>query len=138
MTERARRIRAHIDNPILVNETWGEITYLSRLLTADGQRMIFHRKGSVAGAIDAFELVSGDGKFFDRFYVEMYHRHCSKKAPTGYTLLEFVDAITGTSERVASVGSSVFDFDDKQAAKLIGTARRGDNLNGKFLSKMTI
>lgn len=85
-------------NPILVNKTWGEITYLSRLVTADNQRMIFHRAGSVAGAIDAFELVSVDGKFFDVLYVDMYHRHCSKKAPTGYSLLEFVDGITGTSE----------------------------------------
>lgn len=146
-------------NPILVNETWGEITYLSRLLTADNQRMIFHRAGSVAGAIDAFELVSVDGKFFDVLYVDMYHRHCSKKAPTGYSLLEIVDGITGTSEnnpafpaRVEDtlietainmfgapiVSPSVFKFDAKQAAKLIDTARRGDNLSGKILSKMTI
>lgn len=146
-------------NPILVNKTWGEITYLSRLVTADNQRMIFHRAGSVAGAIDAFELVSVDGKFFDVLYVDMYHRHCSKKAPTGYSLLEFVDGITGTSEnnpafpaRVEDtlietainkfgapiVSPSVFDFDDKQAAKLIGTARRGDKLSGKILSKVTI
>lgn len=146
-------------NPILVNETWGEIAYLSRLLTADNQRMIFHRAGSVSGALDVFELVSVDGKFFDVLYVDMYHRHCSKKAPTGYSLLKNVDGITGTSEnnpafpaRVKDtlietainmfgapiVSPSVFKFDDKQAAKLIGTARRGDNLSGKILSKMTI
>ena len=147
-------------NPILVNQTWGEITYLSRLETSDGQRMIFHRIGSVAGALDAFELVSADGKFCDRLYVDMYHRHCSKKAPTGYTLLEFVDGITGTSEnnpafpdRVEDtlietainkfgapiVSPSVFDFDVKQATKLLKSARRGDNsLIGKILSKMTI
>ena len=88
-------------NPILVNETWGEITYLSRLLTTDGQRMIFHRLGSVAGAIDAFELVSEDGKFYDMLYADMYHRHCSKKAPAGYTLLERLDGITGTSEKIS-------------------------------------
>lgn len=85
-------------NPILVNETWGEITYLSRLVTADNQRMIFHRSGSTIGAIDVFELVSVDGKFYDLLFMDMYHRHCSKKAPAGYTLLETLDGITGTSE----------------------------------------
>ena len=59
-------------NPILVNETWGEITYLSRLVTPDGQRMIFHRLGSGAGALDIFELISVDGTFYARLYVDMY------------------------------------------------------------------
>ena len=127
-------------NPILVNETWGEIIYLSRLLTADGQRMIFHRVGSVAGAIDVFELVSENGDFCDRLFVDMYHRHCSKKAPTGYTLLKTVDGITGTSELVSDfpkdicstlvhmairkfgapiVSYSVANFDEEQAAKIL-------------------
>ena len=87
-------------NPILVNETWGEITYLSRLVTTDGQRMIFHRLGSGVGALDIFELVSEGGTFYDRLYVDMYHRHCSKIAPTGYTLLKTLDGITGTSELI--------------------------------------
>ena len=86
-------------NPILVNETWGEITYLSRLVTTDGQRMIFHRVGS-RGALDIFELVSEEGTFYDRLFVDMYHRHCSKIAPTGYTLLKTLDGITGTSEPI--------------------------------------
>lgn len=146
-------------NPILVNETWGEITYLSRLLTTDNQRMIFHRVGSVAGAIDAFELVSVDGKFFDRLFVDMYHRHCSKKAPVGYTLLDKLDGITGTSENNPAfpkrlkeilfqtavnkfgapiVSPAVFEFDKEQALKLIDTARRGDNLEEKILAKTTV
>ena len=146
-------------NPILVNRTWGEITYLSRLVTADNQRMIFHRVGSVEGAIDAFELVSADGKFFDVLYLDMYHHHCSKKAPLGYTLIEFLDGITGTSEnnpdfpeRVKEtlidtainkfgapiVSPAAFHFDGKQAAKLIDVARQGNNLDGKILGKMTI
>ena len=146
-------------NPILVNRTWGEITYLSRLLTANGQRMIFHRVGSIEDAIDAFELVSVDGKFSNVLFVDMYHRHCSKKAPTGYTLLEILDGITGTSEnnpefpaRVKEtlfdtsinkfgapiVSPTVFDFDSDAAAKLLNHARRGNNLGGKILGKMTI
>ena len=146
-------------NPILANRTWGEITYLSRLVTADGQRMFFHRVGSLSGAIDAFELVSGDGKFFDVLFVDMYHHHCSKKSPVGYTLLEFVDGITGTSENNPAfpahvseavfktavnkfgapiVSPSLFDFDRDQAAKLIGKARQANNLNGKIVGKTTV
>ena len=65
-------------------------------MTADNQRMIFHRRGSAIGAGDIFELVSEEGNFF----VDMYHRHCSKIAPTGYTLLKTLDGITGTSESI--------------------------------------
>lgn len=146
-------------NPILVNWTLGEVTYLSRLLTVDNQRMIFHRVGSMEGAIDAFELVSTDGKFFDVLFLDMYHHNCSKKAPTGYTLLKILDGITGTSEnnpdfparfqetlfQTASdkfgapiVSPTVFDFEAEQVAELIETARRGNNLEGKILAKVTI
>ena len=101
-------------NPILVNETWGEITYLSRLLTTDNQRMIFHRLGNKR-AVDIFELVSVDGKFYDILFVDMHHRHCSKKAPAGYTLLDELDGITGTSE-------GLFNFPDKIKVPLLETA----------------
>ena len=146
-------------NPILVNRTWGEITYLSRLVTSDNKRMIFHRVGSMTGAIDAFELVSEDGKFFDVLFVDMYHNHCSKKAPLGYTLLEFLDGITGVSENnpdfpeqisktvfetainkfgAPILSPAVFDFDRDAAAKLIKTARKGNNLDGKILGKIKV
>ena len=132
-------------NPILVNETWGEITYLSRLLTTDGQRMIFHRVGSAIGAVDIFELVSEEGTFYDKLFVDMNHRHCSKIAPTGYTLLKTLDGITGTSERIsdfpnnvcetlvqtaikkfgaAVVSYSVVNFDAEKATKTIETTRQ--------------
>ena len=146
-------------NPILVNRTWGEVTYLSRLTTADGQRMIFHRAGSVADAIDAFELVSEDGKFFDVLYVDMYHYHCSKKAPAGYTLLEISDGITGTSENnpqfpeciletlvhttinkfgAPIVSPAVLKFDRNETAKRIDLSRYDGNLNEKILGRYSI
>lgn len=146
-------------NPILVNETWGEITYLSRLVTTDGQRMIFHRLGSGAGALDIFELVSENGNFCDRIFVDMYHRHCSKKAPTGYTLLEKLDGITGTSETVSMfphqinralsetalykfgatiISASVKNFNVSAAAELLRRARRGDNVDSQIVGRLTI
>lgn len=146
-------------NPILVNRTWGEITYLSRLTTADNHRMIFHRIGSVVGAIDAFELVSVNGKFYDVLYVDMYHNNCSKKAPVGYTLLEFADGITGLSENnpvfpaqmeehifktainkfgAPIVSPTVLEFDSKTATQLINKARQSNNTREKILSKTTV
>ena len=89
-------------NPILVNRSWGEVSYLSRLVRDDGQRMVFHRAGSVEGAIDAFELISIDGKNYDVLYIDMYHRYQSKKAPEGYKLLDFADGITGTSQGISN------------------------------------
>lgn len=127
-----------------MNETWGEITYLSRLVTADGQRMIFHRLGNKR-AVDIFELISEDGKFCDRLFVDMHHRHCSKKAPMGYTLLKTLDGITGTSENVFDfpvdicstlvrtsikkfgavvVSYSVANFDEVEAARTLERARK--------------
>ena len=146
-------------NPVLVNETWGEITYLSRLVTADGQRMIFHRVGSSIGAIDIFELVSEDGKFYDVLFLDMYHLHCSKKAPAGYTLLDELDGITGTSESISFfpkqidhvlsqtalykfggkiVSAAVKNFDREQAAKTIDKARQASNVDGKIVSATTV
>ena len=121
--------------------------------------MIFHRLGSGVGALDIFELVSENGNFYDRLFVDMYHRHCSKKAPTSYTLLRTLDGITGTSEYIDDfpddvcamlvkkainkfgapiVSSDAADFNFNEAAKLIDTVRRGNSLDGKILGKMTI
>ena len=121
--------------------------------------MIFHRAGSVADAIDAFELVSEDGKFFDVLYVDMYHYHCSKKAPAGYTLLEISDGITGTSENnpqfpeciletlvhttinkfgAPIVSPAVLKFDRNETAKRIDLSRYDGNLNEKILGRYSI
>lgn len=146
-------------NPILVNETWGEIAYLSRLVhEEDDQRMIFHRLGSTFDGIDIFELVSENGKFYDVLYVDMYHRHCSKKAPYGYHLLETLDGITGTSEFCAYfpnrlenilsqtalfkfggsiVSKAIKNFDEKQAAVTVEENRKKANSANKIVSKLT-
>lgn len=146
-------------NPILVNRTLGELTYLSRLVREDsGQRMIFHRLGSLELGIDLFELVSEDGEFYDLLYVDMYHHHCSQKAPKGYQLLEFVNGITGTSEfdenfprrimitltDVAEnkfgapiVSPAVKNFDKVQAAKTIAENRRKNNPEEKVVARST-
>lgn len=147
-------------NPILVNETWGEITYLSRLVTEDGgKRMIFHRLGTVGEGIDLFELVSEDGKIYERFFVDMYHRHCSKKAPSGYKLLETLDGVTGSCEydadfpenaiaMIAIIASNHFgapivspvlkNFDSKKAVETVSENRQKNNPDEHVFSRFTI
>lgn len=93
------------DNPIPVNGSTGEITYLSRLVTATGARMVFHRTGSTdsqtaQSMVDVFELISLDGSIKDTLYLDMYHLGQSKKAPNGYSLLAKLDGITGISSGI--------------------------------------
>lgn len=90
------------DNPIPVNGTTGELTYLSKLVTENGQRMAFHRAGSTDSKateemVDIFELISMDGTVKDTLYLDMYHLGQSKKVPKNYTLLAKLDGITGVS-----------------------------------------
>lgn len=70
-------------NPIPVNGVLGEITYLSRLRTPNGQRLLAHRIGT-AGTIDVYETVSFDGKNWDRIYLDLYHPRKSRLVPAGY------------------------------------------------------
>jgi hypothetical protein len=81
-------------NPIPVNGPIGEIKYLGRLKLKNGPGIIFHRLGSVTipqfeYPIDAFEIVSSDGKFWDFLYVDFYHPRRSTQAPKGYVLPKF-------------------------------------------------
>lgn len=146
-------------NPIPVNRTLGELSYLSRLVHEEsGQRMIFHRFGSLELGIDMFELVSEDGKFYDRLYVDMYHRHCSKKTPKGYQLLEFAEGITGSSEfdpdfpkhvmimltviaekrfGAPIVSPAVKNLDKARAAKTIAENRNKNNPEEKIVGRST-
>lgn len=72
-------------NPILCNGPLGEGTYLSRLLLASsGEKVFYHRLGSIAGNIDVFELLSQSGAFYDILYLDMYHWGRSGQLPKGY------------------------------------------------------
>ena len=48
------------DNPVPVNGALGELVYLSRLETNQGERLLFHRIGAV-NMIDVFEAVAYSG-----------------------------------------------------------------------------
>lgn len=72
-------------NPIPVNGPFGELAYLSRLETAQGERLLFHRIGAVH-TLDVFEAVTYSGSTWYVFFVDMYHPRRSRVAPTGFQI----------------------------------------------------
>lgn len=88
-------------NPIPVNGIRGELKYLSRLCTSYGTRFVFQRLGSFDQkgfdqAIDAYEIVSWDGKVWDVLFFDMYHPRRSILTPSGYQFAEFDELINKT------------------------------------------
>lgn len=72
-------------NPIPVNGAIGELAYLSRLETAQGERLLFHRIGAI-NMIDVFEAVTYSGSAWFLFYMDIYHPRRSRKAPLGFRI----------------------------------------------------
>lgn len=72
-------------NPIPVNGAIGELAYLSRLETAQGERLLFHRIGAI-DRVDVFEAVTYSGGTWFVFFVDMYHPRRSRQAPEGFQI----------------------------------------------------
>jgi hypothetical protein len=70
-------------NPIPVNGTLGELSYLSRLETMRGERLLFHRLGSVNRS-DIFEAVTISGGSWYVFYLDLYRPRRSRRTPAGF------------------------------------------------------
>lgn len=79
-------------NPIPVNGVEGERVYLQRLTSSDGQRLLYHRLGSVKspcaieGVVDEYEVVTFDGMSRLCLYFDMYYPRRSRRAPSGFSL----------------------------------------------------
>lgn len=79
-------------NPIPVNGSLGEVTYISRLVKRGllkDNRVLFHRLGS-QGTLDVYETVTADGKRWDLMWFDMYHPNRSRKAVQGYRIKKVV------------------------------------------------
>lgn len=72
-------------NPIPVNGAIGELAYLSRLETSQGERLLFHRIGAV-NTVDVFEAVTYSGSGWFVFFLDMYHPRRSRQAPEGFVI----------------------------------------------------
>lgn len=81
-------------NPIPVNGPVGELAYLSNLETAQGERLLFHRIGSV-GTIDVFEAVTFSGSEWFIFFVDFYHPRRSRVTPVGFRFSKQANQFSG-------------------------------------------
>lgn len=90
-------------NAIPVNGPLGELAYLSRLETLSGQRIMFHRLGSMnykdklgeTKTVDVYEAVSFDGREWFIFYLDFYHPKRSREYPQGFKETSQVPQFTG-------------------------------------------
>ena len=97
-----------IDDPIPVNSPLGQVAYLSRLLTETGEKVFFHRFGSI-NTVDVYELVSESGALWDVLYLDMYHKKQSNRAPYGYILQPSVGYIRGDHMYIEDFPASLYD-----------------------------
>lgn len=81
-------------NPIPVNGPIGELSYLSRLETDKGERLLFHRIGAV-DKIDVFEAVTFSGSAWFIFFLDLYHPRRSRSTPDGFCFTKAVPQFSG-------------------------------------------
>ena len=79
-------------NPIPTNTIMGSHTYLSRLLTVDGNKVESNRRGSMTSEvtempIDIYDLSLGDGTPLATIYISPWQKRTSTKAPRGFRQL---------------------------------------------------
>lgn len=72
-------------NPIPVNGPIGEVLYIAQLRNIAGTAFMAHRVGSVGANVDAYELLSLDGRTWDLLFFNMYYDRKSKLVPSGIT-----------------------------------------------------
>lgn len=81
-------------NPIPVNGPIGELAYLSKLETLQGERILFHRIGAIT-TIDVFEAVTFTGNQWFIFFLDFYHPRKSRLAPEGFRFTQEVAQFSG-------------------------------------------
>lgn len=115
-------------NPIPVNASYGEVTYLSRLRVKEtGQPVAFHRLGSFGSnhvcdnPVDGFEIISLDGTFRDKLYFDMYHDGQSSKVPEGYTMVEELAYLTGVANSVKDFPNGIYEAVAQYSKRVFGS-----------------
>ena len=81
-------------NPIPVNGPIGELAYLSKLETNQGDRILFHKIGAI-DKVDVFEAVSFSGSFWFIVFLDMYHPRRSRLTPEGFQFTKEVPQFSG-------------------------------------------
>jgi hypothetical protein len=83
----------NVDNPIPVNTIRGNIRYLEKIRTIQGEKILYEREGSTLGEvvekpIDVYRIMDLRKDVIDKFYISPYHKKDSQKAPEGYLIYE--------------------------------------------------
>jgi hypothetical protein len=108
-----------LTNPVPVNGPIGEVVYLSRLQSFDGQPILFHRIGSSLDMVDIYETVALNGRSWDVLFLSMYFPGKSRLAPSGYTLVP-----TGVQPLIYGTNIRLANFPDALPASIGDTTRR--------------
>ena len=99
-----------LSNPIPVNGSVGEVAYLSKIETLDGQRVLFHRLGSIE-SIDVFEAVTFDGGEWFILFAHLYHPRRSRLTPKGFRFSKELGQFSGFHN---FCDNFPYDFRDKR------------------------
>jgi len=110
-------------NPIPVNGAIGELAYLSKLRTLNGERLFFHRLGSVGNSTDKFEAVTFSGSEWFTLYLNMYFPRRSRQAPEGFSLSSEPCCFTGFTQHCTN-----FPLDFVE----VKVANSGNGLNAAY------
>lgn len=83
----------NFNNPIPVNGKLGTFKYLNKLYVEEGS-LFYHRLGSLGSdvtdyPIDAYEIVTWNGKWWDILFFDIYHPRRSNLAPEHYFLRKY-------------------------------------------------
>jgi hypothetical protein len=78
-------------NPIPTRTAFGIHSYVQRLTTGKGERVLGNRRGATASpvsrhSVDVYEIARPDGSVVATLYFSPYHRRNSGKAPAGFVL----------------------------------------------------
>lgn len=101
--------KSHL-NPIPVNAVQGELIYLSSLVTENGSRLFFHRRGGlssdrgIVGRVDEYEVLAADGSVRMSLYFDMYYPRRSRLAPDDFRLIPW-NQMTEFDRLMARLGS---------------------------------
>lgn len=84
-------------NPIPCKTVFGSTSYLGRLRTPDGTKVVYERAGSVASGVsphpvDAYEVSHPNGPKLATLFISPYQKRISGKAPRGFKLAEPLSA----------------------------------------------
>lgn len=97
-------------NPIPVNGWVGELAYLSKLETVRGERIFFHRLGSI-DTTDVFEAVTFSGSEWFILFVDMYYPLRSRLMPDGFRFRKELGQFTGFHDHCSNFP---YDFIEMQ------------------------